>query len=84
MCFLLLGGFVKPALRAARCCFLSLHFQCVHAGLEIPAVGLHAGSGMGTPPAFQSQMFAVLRSEDAYVVIGPKAEMQELPLQMNL
>lgn len=57
----------------------------VDAGLEIPAVGLHAGSGMETPSrAFQSQMFAVLRSEAACKVIGPKAGMQELPVEMNL
>lgn len=79
MCFLLLGSFVKPALRAARCCSLSLHFQCVHSALEIPA-----GSGMETPSrAFQSQILAVLRSEAACKVIGPKAGMQELPVQMN-
>lgn len=86
MCFLLLGGFVKPALRAARYCSLSLHFHFhVPAGLEIPAVGLRAGSGMETPSrAFQSQMLAVLRGEAACKVISPKAGRQELPVQMNL
>lgn len=83
MCFLLLGSFVKPALRAARCCSLSLHFQCVHAGLEIPAVGLHAGLGMEPSRAFQSQI-VVLRSEAACKVIGWKAGMQKFPVQMNL